>query len=128
VVAEKTLQIAELPIEEEEIVVQIGTKEIGKDLGRDQAEEEKERMKNEEEVVGVDRVIKMQEKEEPVLALVAQVDHLAVVRLAQALVEALRQAQIRLDHDQEARKIQETSLRKSDQSRENLNLNYRIQK
>lgn len=127
-VAEKTLQIAELPIEEEEIVVQIGTKEIGKDLGRDQAEEEKERMKNEEEVVGVDRVIKMQEKEEPVLALVAQVDHLAVVRLAQALVEALRQAQIRLDHDQEARKIQETSLRKSDQSRENLNLNYRIQK
>jgi len=128
VVAEKTLQIAELPIEEEEIVVQIGTKEIGKDLGRDQAEEEKERMKNEEEVVGVDRVIKMQEKEEPVLALVAQVDHLAVVQVAQAPVEALRQAQIRLDHDQEAKKIQETSLRKSDLSRENLSLNYRIQK
>ena len=75
------------------------------DLGLDQVEEVKERMKNEEEVVGVDRVIKMQEKEEPVLALVAQVDHLAVVQVAQAQVEALRQAQIRLDHDQEAKKV-----------------------
>lgn len=127
-VAEKNLQIAELQIEEEEIVVQIETKEIGKDLGLDQAEEEREKMKNEEEVVGVDRVIKMQGKEEPVLALVAQVDHLAVVQVAQALVEALRRAQIRLDQDQEARKIQEKSQRKSDLSRENLSLNYRTQK
>ena len=75
------------------------------DLGLDQVEEVKERMKNEEEVVGVDRVIKMQGKEEPVLALVAQVDHLAVVQVAQALVEALRRVQIRLDQDQEARKV-----------------------
>jgi len=128
VAVEKNLQIAELQLEEEEIVVQIGTKEIGKDLGLDQAEEEKEKMKNEEEVVGVDRVIKIQGKEEPGLALVAQVDHLAVVQVAQAQVEALLRAQIRLDQDQEAKKIQEKSLKKSNLSRENLSLNYRTQK
>ena len=79
------------------------------DLGPDQVEEEKEKMKNEEEVVGVDRVIKIQGKEEPGLALVAQVDHLAVVQVAQAQVEALLRAQIRLDQDQEAKKVMNKS-------------------
>ena len=80
------------------------------DLGLGREEEMKEKMMIVEEIEEVDQVIKMiilhvvKEKAELVLALAVQVVHLVVVLVVQLPVAVL-QALIRLDQDQEAKKV-----------------------
>ena len=82
------------------------------DLGLDRVEEMKEKMMIVEEIEEADQVTKMKillvvkEKAELVLALAVQVVLLVVVLVVQVLVAVL-QALIRLDPDQEAKKVRE---------------------
>ena len=82
------------------------------DLGLGRVEEMKEKMMIVEEIEEVDQVTKMKilhvvkEKAELVLALAVQVVLLVVVLVVQVLVAVL-QALIRLDQDQEAKKVRE---------------------
>ena len=82
------------------------------DLGLGRVEEMKEKMMIVEEIEEADQVTKMKilhvvkEKAELVLALAVQVVLLVVVLVVQVLVAVL-QALIRLDQDQEAKKVRD---------------------
>lgn len=124
--AETNPRIAGTQIDVEEIAVWTEMKEIEKGLGRE--EEMKEKMMIVEEIEEVDQVTKMKilhavkEKAELVLALAVQVVHLVVVLVVQLLVAVL-QALIRLDQDQEAKKMYVKRLKKKNLSRESQKLN-----